>query len=180
MLYCLTGYSQIHILSNGSLTKYSIVYQKHKGYIVLNSGEKIFGVFQYSNMEFPTYNLKYFDDKGKMIKRFKTSLISKAVFNGADSIIGLKDSTRFVRIKANAHFSRQLTKGPIMVYDDLFNIDESPGLVNKNTLIIIFQGRIEKISSTVEFKKLIQQISSIDVGSENTIQSIIRKLNFDQ
>lgn len=176
-LFYLTGYTQMHIVPNGSLAKYSIDYQRHQGYIVLNSGKKIIGAFQYADMEFPTYNLKYFDDKGKMIKRFKTALISKAVLKGADSILGIKDSTYFVRLKDKPYLSRQLTRGPILVFDDLFNIDERPGLVHTNGLIIMFQGKEEKISSQEEFKKLIQKISSIDVAKAATVESIIKKLN---
>ncbi len=176
--FSMLGYAQMHVFPGGSLAKYSIGYQRHPGYIILNSGEKVTGSFQYADLEFPTYNLKFYDKEGKLIKRFKTSMIERAVFKGGDSVLGNADSTSFVRLNNQPFLSRQLTHGSIIVYDDLFNVNEKPGLIRANGLIVISQGHEEKTPSQDEFKKLIQKLSpSIVASKDMTAEAIIRKLN---
>lgn len=81
---------------------YVIHYEKHNGYIVLNNGKKIEGSFQYAFWEFPTYNLKLFSKKGKVIKCYKPKDVKTVVLAGSDTALSKKDSTYFkVLVKEN-------------------------------------------------------------------------------
>ncbi len=161
-------------------SKYLIDYQKHKGYIILNSGEKITGTFEYATWEFPTFNLKYYDENGKVIKRFKTSQINKAVFYGADKSLTDSDSTYFIKLNNESYLSRQLTDGTIKVYDDLINTNERPGLI-KTDLTVYFQEKVYHINSETKLRDLIQKISpSLMITKESSSVSIIKQLNSNQ
>ena len=163
---------------SGGSSKYSIDFQKHKGYIILNSGEKIAGIFEYANFEFPTFNLKHYDENGNLINRYKMSRINKAVFYGADTSLIHCDSTYFLKLNNNPYLSRQLTNGEIKVYDDLFNINERPGLIKISELIVCFQDKVYKVGSEKKFKELIQDIlPSSKISEESSIKSIIKQLN---
>jgi hypothetical protein len=158
-------------------SKYAIDYQKHTGYIILNSGEKVSGTFEYATWEFPTFNLKLYNDYGDLIKRYKISKIDKAVFYGADSSLTNADSTTFVRLNNRAYFFRQLTNGPVKIYDDLFNINERPGLI-KSGLLIYYQDKVYKTDSKEQLKKRLEAlVPSLVISKDAGTARIIKELN---
>ncbi|MDE3145071.1 MAG: hypothetical protein KGL19_13015 [Bacteroidota bacterium] len=162
-------------------SKYSIDYQKHKGYIILNSGKKVNGIFEYATWEFPSFNLKHYDENGNLITRYKMAQINKAVFYGADTSLIHCDSTYFKRLNDKSYLSRQLTNGRIKVYDDLFNINERPGLIKTTQLTVYFQDKVYKVDSEKKFIELIQKISpSIMISHDASIKSVIKQLNSAQ
>lgn len=128
-------------------------------------------------MEFPHYNLKLYSQQGKLQKHIKMKEIKKLVMEGSDSLLLLFDSTTFIHI-GNKHFLyRRLTNTPVEIYDKLFIVNENPGRV-ANDLVIILKNEIfetHSLSALIDFLSK----NGFDYFSkdQNTIQQIIVKLN---
>jgi hypothetical protein len=159
-------------------SKYVIAYKKHFGNIILNNGENIKGVFEYAEMEFPTYNFKYFSNSGKLIKRYKISDLSSITLAGSDTTLSNKDSTYFIRI--GKYLYRQLTFGSIKIFDPLININERNGIVKPDDLIIFKNDFVKTFHSEEDIIKYIQdRLKEKNIEkSFKSIPEVIRYLNY--
>jgi hypothetical protein len=83
---------------------YAIDYDKHSGYVQLNTGEIITGTFEYASMEIPAFNLKLYSPQNKFVKRIKSATISKVVLAGSDSSWSNKDSTYFLYLTEKQNY----------------------------------------------------------------------------
>lgn len=156
-------------------------YERHVGYIELNNGQIIDGVFLYDFWEFPTYNLKNLNKNGKTIKSYRFSNIKKVVLLGSDTLLTNKDSTYFLKPVDEDEFYRQLTFGRIKIFDSKFIVDEKMGEISDDHIIyadsIVYKTRSErelvalikklnpdrqfaKIESAQELIKLLNQIQN--------------------
>ena len=159
--------------------KYRIQYEKHSGILILRTGEVIKGVFQYAYWEFPTPNFIYFSDSGKLLMRYKTSLLESASFEGSDTTLSKKDSTYFKRIGKSSIY-RQLTFGEIKIYDPLINVNERPGLVYSD--LIVLENNKPKIfhSENDIVHYIVNKLKEKGVNNSfNSIQEAISYLNSD-
>jgi hypothetical protein len=121
--------------------KYRIDYSVHKGYLILNTGEKVEGDFKYAMDEFPTYNLKFLSPVKKVIKRYNVKKINRLVLAGSDTSLSNKDSTYFETLGEHKLFYRQLTFGNIKIYDErFFNVNEVKGLIYP-LITVIYQDK---------------------------------------
>ena len=154
-------------------------YQKHGGYIELNNGEKIKGVFEFAYWEFPTYNLKLYSPEDKMVKRYSVRKIKTVVLSGSDGWLSNKDSTYFIVHDKSRYFYRQLTFGKgFQLYDGFFNVDEYVGMVTPWFLIKTKEGYIE-LDHVKELIKWLKENAGnkIKWHKDITVQQIIRQLN---
>src|SRR5690348_8236244 len=133
-----------------SNNKYNINYQVHRGYIILTNGERIKGDFQYAADEFPTYNLKFFAPNGKIIKRYKSKIISQVALAGSDTSLMKTDSTYFKVLDKRKAFYRQLTSEPVKIYDYYFNVNERHGLI-RPPMVVKENGQIKNFNSKEKF-----------------------------
>lgn len=158
-------------------SKNHISYAKHNGYAILFNGQKLDGIFEYAEMEFPDYNLKWYSEQGKLQKHIKMKEIKKLVLEGSDSSLLIFDSTTFLHIN-NKHFLyRRLTNMPVEIYDKLFIVNESQGKV-ADDLVIILKNEIFETHSLAALIDLLTKkgFANFTVG-QNTIQQLIAKLN---
>lgn len=162
-----------------SSNKYAVDYQKHKGYIELNNGEKIVGIFEYAADEFPTHNLKSFTQGDKLIKRYKSNSIKRVVLVGNDNSLSNKDSTYFKILDKSKRFYRQLTfNNDMQIYDELFNVNERIGLVYP-TLLIKKNNQLTKFNSKESFINWFHKNAADKIKWQKglTVEQIIRQLN---
>jgi hypothetical protein len=154
-------------------------YKMHSGIIILNSGDTIKGNFKYADMEFPSFNLKYYENGSKM-KRYMLSKIKEAVLEGSDTSLTKNNSTIFVKLFEKDNFLyRQLTFGDIKIYDEVFLVNENKGVVTKK-LVVSYQGKKYKTESDKELLSLINKLHPdlFKPSRENiSRQEIIRRLN---
>ena len=181
LVFDVKGFSQngaaIAAAASGGRSKYNVAYQKHTGYLILTNAQKVNGTFEYADMEFPTYNLKEIGQNGKVIKRFKLKEVDKVVLAGADRLLTTRDSTYFFSLNRSARLFRQLTFGGIEVYDQLFSVNETPGLVGQD-LLIRYKGKQYYTHSDKEFISLITQLSpSLETNHASTAAELIAALN---
>ncbi len=154
-------------------------YQKHSGYIELNNGEKIKGVFEFAYWEFPTYNLKSYSSDGKMAKRYSIQNIKTVVASGSDGWLSNKDSTYFIVHDKSKYFYRQLTFGiDFQLYDGFFNVDEYVGMVTPYFLIKTKEGFLE-LNHVKDLIKWMKENAGdkIKWHQDITVQQIVRQLN---
>jgi hypothetical protein len=159
---------------------YAIDYDKHSGYVQLNTGEVITGTFEYASFEFPTINLKFYSPPNKFVRRIKSTTISKVVLAGKDSSWSNKDSTYFfVLDKKTKLFYRQLSfNQEIEVFDILFNVNERPGLIDKY-LVVKWHNNYIEFNTQDDFIEWIKKNANEKVNwhEKMSMQEIIRKLN---
>ena len=167
-----------HVIIPASHNPYNINYQKHSGYIVLNNGQKVTGIFQYDFWEFPGYNLKSFSKNGKGLKRYRIKNIKKVVLLGSDTMITNKDSTYFEVLGRPKGFYRQLTFGPIKVYDNFFDVNEKKDLI-KPLFFVKVNNQYYELNSKDKFIKWLKTNypKRIKWNEDITLQQIIRQLN---
>jgi len=182
ILYCLVltrfpAYSQHAIIISN---QYQIGYQKHPGYVQLNTGEILKGTFQYGWLEFPSYNLKLYSPPNQFVKRIESATISKIVLAGSDSSWSNKDSTYFfVLDRKTKLFYRQLSFNPeVEVFDILFNVDERPGLIYKY-LVVRWHNQYIELNSQDDFIEWIKKNvnEKVDWHEKMSVKEIIRELN---
>jgi hypothetical protein len=164
--------------------KYDIDYEKHPGQLILNNGQIIKGDFKYATLEFPTGNFKYYSNAGKVIKRYKESQIKSITLAGSDTTLSKKDSTYITVIGKLSFFTssfyRQLTFGPIKIYDQLINVNERHGLVYSD--LAVLENNKLKFYSKRKFLKYIEnklKENNIEKSFTSTKEAI-RYLNFAQ
>ncbi len=171
-------FSQGAILGHGH-SAYVFGYKTHIGIIILNNGDTVKGSFKYSDMDFPSFNLKYYQN-GIKKKRYMLSKIKEAILEGSDTSLTKKTSTVFIKLsEKDKLLYRQLTFGDIEIYDPLFLVNEKKGLVTEN-LIVLYEGKMYKTSSDKELVYLINKLhpNLFQTNRENVSrQEIIRQLN---
>ena len=167
-----------HAIIPASHNPYNIDYQKHVGYILLNNGEKITGIFQYDFWEFPNYNLKLFSENGKGLKRYKIKNIESVVLAGSDTTLTNKDSTYFKVLGKHKGFYRQLTFGSLEVYDNFFDVNEKKNLI-KPLLFVRFNNQLHEFNSSEKFIKWMKANypNKIERAKNITLEQIVRQLN---
>lgn len=167
-----------HVVIPASHNPFNIDYQKHAGYILLNNGEKITGIFQYDFWEFPNYNLKLFSENGKGLKRYKIINIESVVLAGSDTTLTNKDSTYFKVLGKHKGFYRQLTFGSLEVYDNFFDVNEKKNLI-KPLLFVRFNNQLHEFNSSEKFIKWMKANypNKIEWDKNITLEGIVRQLN---
>ena len=167
-----------HVIIPAAHSKYRIEYQKHKGYIQLNNGEKISGIYQYAFWEFPSYNIKSFTEKGALIKRYRSRDIKSIVLAGSDRTLSNKDSTYFMVLDKSKALYRQLTFGSIEVFDYFFNVNEARGLIY-TLLIVKANDQLHTFKSESKFIKWLKANypDKIRWNDNITSQEIVKQLN---
>lgn len=167
-----------HVIIPAYHNPYNINYQKHYGYIILNTGQKVTGIFRYDFWEFPNYNLKSFSKGGKGLKRYRIKNIRKVVLAGSDTTLTSKDSTYFAVLGKNKGFYRQLTFGPIKVYDNFFDVNEKKDLI-KPLFFVEANNQYYELNSKDKFIKWLRTNypHKIKWHKDITVQEIIRQLN---
>jgi hypothetical protein len=176
-LFCVKLFAQ-HAVIVG-YTKYRIDYNDHKGYLILNNGEKVDGDFKYAMDEFPTYSLKLLSPAKKNINRYSVKEINRLVLSGSDTSLSNRDSTYFETFEKHKLFYRQLTFGDIRIYDErFFNVNESKGVVY-TLLTIIYQGRTYKLNNSKALQSLLYSFGMSQFATVNklSLPDIIRNLN---
>lgn len=158
--------------------KFAIYYQKHPGYVVLTSGDTVKGVFQYASFEFPTWNLKYFNNQGQLIGRYKSKTIQKVVLTGADKTLTNRDSTFFIVDSKHNWFFRQLTFGQVQLFDTYFNAGERTALAKPPYLV---KADHKEIYFNTD-KNLIKWFTlnypdKIGSNGVTSVEQLVRKLN---
>lgn len=167
-----------HVVIPASHNPYNIDYQKHAGYILLNNGQKITGIFQYDFWEFPSYNLKSFSKNGKGLKRYRIKNIRSVVLAGSDTTLTNKDSTYFQVLGKHKAFYRQLTFGQIEIFDNFFDVNEKKGLI-KPLLFVKVNNQYHELDSKNKFIKWMQTNypDKIKWRKDITLEEIVRQLN---
>lgn len=172
------------IIFSRAFPNYNIHYEKHPGQLILNNGQIIKGDFKYATWEFPSANFKYYSNAGKVIKRYKESQIRSITLAGSDTTLSKKDSTYIMRIGKLSFFTsslyRQLTFGPIKIYDQLINVNERHRLVYSH-LAVLNNNKL-KFYSKKKFLKYIEnklKEKNIEKSFKSTKEAI-RYLNFAQ
>jgi hypothetical protein len=180
LLLILLGYFQVtllgqHLSMPGFL--YEIDYKKHPGKMVLKNGQTIYGIFQYTDIGFPSNYFKSFDESGALVAKYKVTDVSSLTLAGADTSLSTKDSTYFVKIGKSTLY-RQLTFGSILIYDPLINVNERSGLVYAD-LLVIENSHHQNILTDHQLLRLMEKKlkQSKVVRSFKTVQELIRYLN---
>lgn len=170
-----TVYGQHVVVGSG---KYVINYQKHQGYIILKSGQTINGVFEYAEMEFPTYNLKSYNPNGKLVKRYKLKQINKVVLQGSDTTLSKNDSTYFVRLDSTEALYRQLTFGRVKIFDKYFNVNERIGVIKSSESVIEVDGKRFQCNSEEKFLHAIREsLPFLDTHNCKSSADVVRLVN---
>lgn len=172
------------IIFSHAFPNYNIHYEKHSGQLILNDGQSIKGDFKYATWEFPSGNFKYSSSAGKVVKRYKESQIKSITLAGSDTTLSKKDSTYITVIGKLSFFTssfyRQLTFGPIKIYDQLINVNERHGLVYSD--LAVLENNKLKFYSKRKFLKYIEnklKYKNIEKSFKSTKEAI-RYLNFAQ
>jgi hypothetical protein len=159
-------------------SKENFDHKMHEGMIILNNNDTVKGRFQYADLEFPSFNIKYYPDSVKK-KRYFISKIKIAILDGSDTSLMGKNSTVFIKLyENNKIFHRQLTFGDIEIFDPLFLVNEKPGLVSED-LTVLFKGKKYKTHSDKELVSLLNKLRPdlIPTFENKSRQEIIKKLN---
>jgi len=158
--------------------KYSINYQKHQGYIILKSGQTVSGIFEYAEMEFPTYNLKFYNSDGKLVKRYKLKEINKVVLQGSDTTLSKNDSTYFVRLDSAGFLYRQLTFGRVKIFDKYFNVNERIGVIKTPESMIEVDGKRFQCNSEEKFLHVAKDsLPFLDTHNCKSAVDVVRLIN---
>ncbi|MEO8853228.1 MAG: hypothetical protein ABI359_05590 [Ginsengibacter sp.] len=172
------------MIAGATSHKYDIHFEKHPGTLILNNGQIIKGDFKYATWEFPSGNFKYYSNAGKVIKRYKESQIKSITLAGSDTTLSKKDSTYIMVIGKLSFFTsslyRQLTFGPIKIYDQLINVNERRGLVYSD--LAVLENNKLRFYSKRKFLKYIEnklKEKNIEKSFKSTKEAI-RYLNFAQ
>lgn len=178
MFFLIVSANAQRVVIPAAHSDYRITYQKHRGYIQLNNGKKIMGIFQYAFWEFPTPNIKSFNEKGNLINRYQEKEIKSIVLAGADSTLSAKDSTYFKTLDKSKSLYRQLTFGPLEIYDYFFNVNEVHGLIYSLILVKVDN----QLYTFKSYNKFISWIHAnykdkIKWKKDITVKDIIRQLN---
>jgi len=125
--------------------------------------------------------LKYYSPDGKLKERIKAGNIERAVMEGSDTSLLLNDSTVFIHLKANdPYLYRQLTYGPVKIYDRLFNVNEKQGLIYPELFVALkTKDQIIKFNSDEKFINYMKKNSDGDIKwyKNMTVKQIVRQLN---
>ena len=153
-------------------------YDVHEGSLTYIDGQTIQGSFLYGYWEFPTVNIQLLDStKNHVQKRIYAKNIQEVVLAGHDTAFSNLDSTWFKKIDEKRRLYRQLSFGETKIFDDLFSVDENPGRLGSE-FIIIQDSVIRHVS---EQRNLIKALSKLPkpltIEKGQTVQDIIRKLN---
>lgn len=160
------------------ISGHPIVYNQHEGWLEYKSGESLQGLFQYADMEFPSFNLKLFDSTGShIIRRIPTKNIQKITLAGHDPKLNDRDSTYFVNIKNKSRLFRQLSFGDTKIFDDLFSVGENPARLGDE--FVVMQDSTTIFASNQ--KDLLRALSKLPrpviVQDDESVWGVIHMLN---
>ena len=156
------------------ISGHPVVYNKHTGCLIYKNGTTLIGIFQYADMEFPGINIKYFDSDTKTInKRIPVREIKEIALIGHDSSFNNMDSTFFVRLGSKSRLFRELTFGETKIFDNLFSVDENPGMLGNQMAILqdstlVFVSNPENLSR--KLRKLPKRV--IISGTVSTVDIV--------
>jgi len=152
-----------------------ITYNKHEGWLRYLNGDTLTGTFQYADMEFPSFNLKLFDGtRKKVVKRILTKDIQEITLAGYDPEFNSRDSTYFKRMGKQKRLFRQLSYGETKIFDDLFSVDENPGRLGNEFIIMQDTTTIFITEQENVIKALLKLPKAVKVRKDQTILDVIR------
>ena len=152
VLWWLSGRAQHAVfIHSGKVTHFDV----HRGYLRYPTGAIVSGFFVYADMEFPTYSVKRVDSATRKTKqRIFMKDIDRMVLVGHDSALTRNDSTYFRKFSGREKLFRQLTFGDIQIFDNLFSVNENPGRVGTQFMILhgattIYVGNKSQLGAAV-------------------------------
>jgi hypothetical protein len=160
-------------------SRYVIDYAKHAGHATLKNGKHIKGVFEYAEMEFPDYNLRFYSSsEGSLVSRIKFKEIKSIALAGSDTIIMKNDSTYFFNLRNNNKLYRKLTDGDIEIYDSFFNVSKKLGLIREDDLVVVYKDQMRAVNSRKELLQLLESYGrTFQPNDTSTVQAIIKAIN---
>jgi hypothetical protein len=131
----------------------------HYGIAQVDGIGTVQGVFQYAWFEFPSPNFKFYGNDSVEPQRLYWQYVNKMTLAGSDSLLSYrKDSTEFYHLNNCVGFYRKLTDGKIRVYDGVANVNEMPGFISGDDMVVLYQGKLMRFFSFRKFTRFIASI----------------------